>query len=127
MTSRIGMPTSKRDTFSPKKDSEGSRKRERSPEGRDGPDSKRSRGENDDMKAKQPADLEELIETQRNEEGGAKPKFLSKAERRALALQKRQEQVAAVQQQQEQDRQLRMQFFDQAKSEHQRKSHSFSF
>jgi hypothetical protein len=77
--------------------------------------------------AKQPADLEELLETQRNEEGGAKvscescqtnvvqPKFLSKAQRRTLALQKRQDQVNAVRQQQDQERQARAQFIEQAK------------
>jgi len=64
----------------------------------------------------QPADLEVLLQAQSSEDVGAKPKFLSKAERREIALKKREEQVSAMRQQQDQERQMRSQFFEQARA-----------
>lgn len=54
---------------------------------------------------KEPLSLEELLAKKKaEEEARAKPKFLSKEERTALALEKRQQEVDAIRKQQEEKR-----------------------
>ncbi|XP_018403738.1 PREDICTED: probable ATP-dependent RNA helicase DDX23 isoform X1 [Cyphomyrmex costatus] len=56
---------------------------------------------------KEPLSLEELLAKKKaEEEARAKPKFLSKEERTALALEKRQQEVEAIRRQQEEERKL---------------------
>lgn len=79
-------------------------------EGKDGKtDNKKEQDENKEkMKPppkKEPLSLEELLAKKMAEEDArAKPKFLTKGERAALALQKRQAEVDAMRKQQEEDR-----------------------